>query len=735
VLTFDNEDGGFPLDLSEVEISRRLYRSGESDYRLAGRSVRLSDLQALMAQAGMGAGSYAVIGQGMIDSFLLSSPAERKLLFDEAAGIRGPELARESAMRKLEATATNLVRLRDISAELQPRLALLEQVTAASRLQQELQTKADRLRRELASARAHEWSATVKRLERRHIELQDALKAAQADQAAHQRKLTALQHQAERTAGERATLADAVAGLETDRDQVALELAAAQTAVTTAEQAGQAVRELARQLKAAQDDVSAAFDRIAELEDDSRSHGEAVTRAEKAVEAAHQLVSKAQSELVSLRRRSADGTRDQYVDHAMQILKTMAISLGKDQLTMSEVKILVHKAGRLLSHASKDGAASLLTELKAAQKRLEAAMAKRDTATEHQTNVTITARSLEIDLAHQREVQARLLQTVDGIEQQLEPVVAAAQSLAARREDLAGLERRLSQATASLDDHRTRLQTLTAPATGGAGLAELATQLERTRARASSVEAELTAVTEELSEAQHEAAAAGPAHGAAPRQSAAELADSLMRAELQLEAQTGAAREQAAEYAVVKDRTTELTTQIADLEVAQADLEGVIAELDDQIRTRFKRNFAKLSDQFSAYFTRLFDGGAAALELVETESGYGVNIKASPRGKRLSVLTALSGGERALTGVALLAAIMRVNPSPFVVLDEIDAALDEANSGRLATILEELQQHSQLIVITHNRQTMQAAKVLFGITLSEHHVSRLLSMRLELAAR
>ena len=92
-----------------------------------------------------------------------------------------------------------------------------------------------------------------------------------------------------------------------------------------------------------------------------------------------------------------------------------------------------------------------------------------------------------------------------------------------------------------------------------------------------------------------------------------------------------------------------------------------------------------------------------------------------------------------MAGVALLAAILRVNPSPFVVLDEIDAALDEANSGRLASILEELQEQSQLIVITHNRQTMHAARVLFGVTMNEHHVSHLLSMRFEdasaLAAR
>src|SRR4051812_34088809 len=101
ILLFDNEDGAFPLDLTEVEIARRMYRMGETDYRLAGRSVRLTDIQALLAGAGVGAGTYAVIGQGMIDSILMSSPAERKLLFDEAAGIRGPELGREAALRKL----------------------------------------------------------------------------------------------------------------------------------------------------------------------------------------------------------------------------------------------------------------------------------------------------------------------------------------------------------------------------------------------------------------------------------------------------------------------------------------------------------------------------------------------------------------------------------------------------------------------------------------------------------
>ena len=98
-------------------------------------------------------------------------------------------------------------------------------------------------------------------------------------------------------------------------------------------------------------------------------------------------------------------------------------------------------------------------------------------------------------------------------------------------------------------------------------------------------------------------------------------------------------------------------------------------------------------------------------------------------------VAALSGGERALAGVALVAAIIRVNPSPFVVLDEIDAALDEQNSGRLSSILAELAEYSQLIVITHNRQTMQSARVLFGVTPTQQHASRLISMRLEQATQ
>ncbi len=125
-LLLDNADNAVDLDFSEIELSRRLYRSGESEYRLNGRKVTLRDIQNLLIQAGFGPNSYSVIGQGMIDQLILASPAERKLLFDEASGIRGYELKREQALRKLAATDLNLERVHDILSELEPRLKTLE---------------------------------------------------------------------------------------------------------------------------------------------------------------------------------------------------------------------------------------------------------------------------------------------------------------------------------------------------------------------------------------------------------------------------------------------------------------------------------------------------------------------------------------------------------------------------------------------------------------------------------
>lgn len=201
-----------------------------------------------------------------------------------------------------------------------------------------------------------------------------------------------------------------------------------------------------------------------------------------------------------------------------------------------------------------------------------------------------------------------------------------------------------------------------------------------------------------------------------------------------------------AEYEETQKRHDFLSKELGDLEAAISSLTAVIAELDTTIAARFKTAFKTINDNFNSYFKLLFEGGWANLEIASSQKSpedaetapedkpdseeYGVEIEVSLPHKKTSGLSMLSGGERALTSLALLFALVSTSPPPFLVLDEIDAPLDEANSLRFAKIIGELKNHTQFIIITHNRETMRQSDVLFGVTMQEDGVSKLLSLKL-----
>jgi chromosome segregation protein len=195
------------------------------------------------------------------------------------------------------------------------------------------------------------------------------------------------------------------------------------------------------------------------------------------------------------------------------------------------------------------------------------------------------------------------------------------------------------------------------------------------------------------------------------------------------------------EYAALKERLETLETQASDLRTAIVKTRDLIVELDTMIADRFRTTFSALETAFSTRFEQLFGGGFAKLSLTDpTDLGAtGIEIVARPPGKKAQALAMLSGGERALTAVALLFAMLEVRPVPFCVLDEVDAALDEANIGRFADALRSLAHKTQFIVITHNRGTIEAADALYGVTVGDDSVSRVISLRLDeaqaLAAR
>jgi chromosome segregation protein len=187
------------------------------------------------------------------------------------------------------------------------------------------------------------------------------------------------------------------------------------------------------------------------------------------------------------------------------------------------------------------------------------------------------------------------------------------------------------------------------------------------------------------------------------------------------------------EYGAVRERLDTLAAQEADLRSAIERTRELIADLDGLIARQFEETFGRLETAFDARFQQLFGGGFARLSLTDPAdlAATGVEIVARPPGRKPQALAMLSGGERALTAVALLFAMLEVRPVPFCVLDEVDAALDEANIGRFTDALRDLARTTQCIVITHNRGTIEVADVMYGVTVGDDSVSRVISLRLD----
>ncbi|MEJ7697969.1 MAG: hypothetical protein WKF78_15475 [Candidatus Limnocylindrales bacterium] len=187
------------------------------------------------------------------------------------------------------------------------------------------------------------------------------------------------------------------------------------------------------------------------------------------------------------------------------------------------------------------------------------------------------------------------------------------------------------------------------------------------------------------------------------------------------------------EFAELKVRLDTLENQHADLRSAIGRTRELIAELDTMIADQFRTTFDALETAFERRFEQLFGGGFARLSLTDPSDlgATGIEIVARPPGKKAQALAMLSGGERALTAVALLFSMLEVRPVPFCVLDEVDAALDEANIGRFADALRSIAGQTQFIVITHNRGTIEAADALYGVTVGDDSVSRVISLRLD----
>ena len=689
----DGSAGGF----SEISVRRRLERNGEGEYRLNGARARLVDVIETLSDANLGREMHSVISQGRVEEIVLSKPRERRLLVEEAAGLGKHRKRRRRAQLKLDRTQENLDRALDVEREARSRLHPLKRQAQAADIHARLERDAAELRARLlaselsgqqAALDAAEAAATAARKARdlidaelramseRRSEIEERLASRDRERTAAWGRLTAvraaherLSVRAEALGSRRAELAGAI-----ERSRAALGALAEELEGATG-------------ARGEEDPLAAGLTRIEE------NLGEAVQALERARGATRE------AERLSEVRRVSD-----HSEQAAGIARRLEERLGSGRQDS-----LGQRAGRQ---------AHLLAVLDAL---CGAAAAARDAAGERggalerkmlgesgEDDVTELLRACSREEA---EIQSRSRAAVDELTEAEVRVAHLAERHSETVAELARIGERLGR----------ELEPAVAP------LAE-------------SERAEIEAKLERLARRREQLGPVNP------------LAEH--------------------EYAEALAHVEELEAQRADLDAALSELAGLIRETDRKINDAFEQTFEATQRNFEELVEHLFPGGRGRLRLVDertpravlggasapeddapaepgglseqaaeevaaeegdTErfSGQGVEIEVTPAGKAMRRLSLLSGGEKALVALAFVFAVFLARPSPFYILDEVEAALDDANIDRFLQLVDRFSDRAQFIIVTHQKRTMDAAEVLYGVSMGRGGATKVVSRRFE----
>lgn len=667
-LSFDNHDQRLPLEFNEVTVTRRLYRSGESEYLINGSRARLMDVVDLLAKAGIGKDSHCVITQGMSDSVLHATPLERRAIIEEAAGVKPYQIEKERSLRKLESTRENLAQVRLLVREIEPHLKHLKRQAERASQAKEM---ADTLRRKQMTLYGREWQA----------------------------------FEAERT--------DARAALGTlEREVEGLERRSAEVEAALAEESRRVEdQSLERTIES----------ELARLhEEDNRALRELTLtegrlEMEREKRAPREVVESVPVDLRYVRERLAEVREAQ-----AKLIERLATV--EDLSELQELRELARVIETRLSELHEDAGQGSKT-------------VKRVLSLEGEALAESDRRLRELETAEAAH-RAVLKDTQAKLAEQSSALLLARAAAKAARENFFRLEHEARTTQSTLNTLKDRLN-----------------ETHVTLARAEVHEEDLRRLVSEELHMRPEELVPDAALVDLPKE---RLEKDILRLKVQLEEIGGIDPLVTQEYTETEERYAFLSHESEDLERAVLSLEKVIEEMDQKIASAFESAFESINAHFAQYFKLIFNGGRAELAKVRIQSRtrtrneeegdtdeevpgaedeglvqVGVELSACPPGKKIANLSMLSGGERSLTSLALLFAIIAHNPPPFAVLDEVEAALDEANSRRFSRLLQEFSGRTQFVAITHNRETMREASLLYGVTMGEDGVSKILSVRLD----
>jgi chromosome segregation protein len=789
-LVFDNEDGAWPgLDFSEVSIARRLVRGSEGQYLVNRAAVRRTDLVEILSDVGLGAAMHSIVGQGKVEQVLASRPEDRRAFVEEAAGLGKFKRRRHRAELKLARVAVQVERARDVEEEVRKRLRPLAlQATAAERAEK-LGVEIASLRARIAQldladsssrrAEADERRQTAEFAKRR---TQGRLEGLLADRARAEEELSDAAGRREAAVAARYRLQGGVERLEL-RAEAASALLARFRAETPASSLEDGPSDAARlELDAAQ---AAEAARRAESERDAlveraglvrerlRALDQALSEQEGLPPAARALAEDGgrlalatldvepgaeRAVAAALRARAAAVLADDPAVGLALLQRARAAGLGSLTVLTGEPQDIVDEypvvgLDDLLDvpapSVTPEGfgydpargelwfvgetAEAVLLQLHGRRSALVAEIAEVDarvvTASRGAEEAREQARAAEAALGRAprlpvSSVEAGVLDRLVSIAAALGEALDAARGTAGRFE--APLRARVDAGSTRAGDLGEELRTL------GAREVNLRDELDEASTALTSAEVEIARIDADASEATRRLEAAGdvePAEG--------DDRDELVARVERLEARRSTlgqvnplARE---EYEAEKERLDDLKTQREDLERSLAELETLRAELTATVERRFADTFAAVAQHFEEVASTLFPGGEGRLRLVESEDEsdeHGVEVELRPAGKRITRLSLLSGGEKALGAISFLFALFLARPCAFYLLDEVEAALDDTNIVRFVELLRRYSDRAQFVVVTHQKRTMEAADILYGVTMGPDGVSQVVSRRL-----
>lgn len=665
-ILLDNTNRVFPIDFSEIKIERIVHRDGQNEYILNGSTVRLKDIQELLASANIGSTGHHIISQGEADRILTANPKERREMIEDALGLKIYQYKRLEAERKLTKTTENVAQVESLRREVAPHLKYLEKqvqkIEKSLALQEQLKSVyAEYLRREDLYIASHHDRLVAERhdpevaLKKVHHDLAAAKKLLQASEAENDSK----------------PLIDA----------------------EEAVQAALLARQLAeRELGKCEGQIALLERRLAELERRRATPaGKTIPYTEMVAlvnDIEHQVGKAIQKKEVSFLERALSDIVHRLKLFVERSTEKVDDSSDFDQKELERLQSELEKLSKRVTEAKADEEDARKTYAAIEQRRVQEATDGRE-----------AERAVFRLVGEQRDLEAKL-EKID-------------RELAILDRDRNEFKRELQEAVTLLGRAASDYFNYVIKDAAGNEVAPEAViaedrELQRTR--------------------RHE----------------------LEKLKIRLEELgIGATDDIIKEYKDTKERDAFLAHEITDLQTSIAQLRELITELEGKLEEQFVVGIKKISVEFNRFFTLMFGGGEAELvtvttktrasedevdaEVVEEEKQKedGIELSVKLPNKRVKGLEMLSGGERALTSIALIFAMSQVNPPPFIILDETDAALDEANSRRYGDMIEALAKKSQLILITHNRETMSRAGVLYGVTMGGDGISKLLSVKFD----